>query len=567
MQGILARGEHRLAVVAQPNEAWAFLRRNPGVDLLITALNLDHGASGMDLIRKVRADCHLRRLPVVIYTGHGDRDSVHQALELRVQNFLAKPYDDEAVFAEIEKAGAHPWREVFFEDEKAAGCGTGATFTPLREQLETLHRNLALATEPLRHCPDRADARHATEMLCPLRRQAAEAGARVVTDALARLARLADEARWSAWPDALESLEYAILLLANRLDPERGASPGFDGGLDAQAVEEGRARTAWLAAPAEGRCPVVSWEQLCRSIDALPGCPIIDSAAAAFQMAANGHPSCINPLMDLVARDPGLTVQMLVAANAAHPPGDDGVRIEDARLAVGQLGELRLEQQARSLVIVPERAFHLPPSFSWTRYWIFQRGVARIAQAICHDLEFYSLESAARVAGQLHDIGRLLLAHLHPAGFQAIIEYARLNHLRLHEVEKLFLGCTGNHLGARFAERAGLSRRFVNVMRGIDDPASINEDIQLAAIVSLARKLCRQNGVGASGDPVLDNAKPIQDTAQWRVLSEGLYPSFNLKKFQAQIHAHCDRLRHEFSGRQSGSVAELIAQSVHRRET
>jgi HD-like signal output (HDOD) protein len=286
---------------------------------------------------------------------------------------------------------------------------------------------------------------------------------------------------------------------------------------------------------------------------------VIDSAAAGFQMIANGHPSCINPLMDLVARDPGLTAQMLIAANAAHPPKPGDNPIEDARLAVGQLGEVRLEAQARALLVVTSQVMNLPPGFDWPRYWTFQRGVARIAQLICQELEFYSLEPAARVAGQLHDIGRLILAHLRPAGFQAILEHARVHGLRLHEAERLFLGCTTNHLGACFGERAGLPARFVNVIRGMDDPGAAGADRHLVAVVSLARKLCRQNHVGASGDVPLASARPIKDTPQWAILSEGLYPSFNLEKFETQIHAHCGRLCTEFSGHQAGTVGELVA--------
>lgn len=560
LRGILARGEHRLAAVDDPESAWAFLRRNPGVDLLITGLKLDGQGDGLALVQKLHADPVLQYLPVVVYTGHGDREAVRQAVTLRVQNFLAKPYHDEDIFAEIDKAAVNPWRNRFFEEEKSFCRLMSLTPDTLHGMLAGLHRDLGIAHLPLRQCAERMDRRHAAGLVGPLRDHAEATGAWAVVEALALLLEQAGAGEWSRWPGALEGLDYAILLLASRLDPERAASPDFYAEAE-QETAETRERDRWLAAPAEGRCPVLTWPQLQREIEALPGCPVIDSAAAAFQMVANGHPSCINPLMDVVARDPGLTVQMLIAASKAHPPQPGDNPIEDARLAVGQLGEVRLEQQARGLLVVEERRLDLPPAFSWTRYWTFQRGVARIAQAICHDLEFYSLEPVARVAGQLHDIGRLILAHLHPAGFQAILEHARLHHLRLHEAEKLYLGCTGNHLGAHFAERFGLSRRFVNVMRGIDDPASITEDVQLAAIVSLARKLCRQNQVGASGDPLLDNAKPIQDTAQWRILSEGLYPSFNLKKFEAQIHAQCGRLRTEFSGHQAGTVGELVAQA------
>jgi hypothetical protein len=131
----------------------------------------------------------------------------------------------------------------------------------------------------------------------------------------------------------------------------------------------------------------------------------------------------------------------------------------------------------------------------------------------------------------------------------------------LREAEKLFLGCTSKQLGFHFADRFGLSSRFANVMRWIDDPAAATADAHLVAIISLARELCRHNQVGVSGDPAADILVPIEETAEWRILRESVYPSFNLQKFEKQIHAHCVRLRTELSGQQSGTVGEIAAQA------
>jgi HD-like signal output (HDOD) protein len=263
--------------------------------------------------------------------------------------------------------------------------------------------------------------------------------------------------------------------------------------------------------------------------------------------------------MDLVARDPGLTMQMLLAANRAHPAPDEFSRIEDARLAVGQLGEVRLQAEASRLVQVSEETFHLAPHLSWAGYWTFQRGVARIAQLICRDLEFFSLEATARTAGQLHDVGSLLLARLRPGGFQALVDHARRHRITLRATERLFLGGTSPELGAYFADRAGLSRRFANVIRWQEDPAAATDDRTLVAIISLARNLCRQNGVGESGDPPVEAGVALDDTPQWAVLRDGLYPSFCVRKFEHQVHAYCAQLRTEFSGHLAGTVGDLVA--------
>ncbi|MDQ5977342.1 MAG: hypothetical protein QG602_314 [Verrucomicrobiota bacterium] len=560
MHGILARGSHKLASVDNGAQAWSFLHKNPGVDLVFTELKLSDG-SVLDLIKQLKADPLLRLLPVVIYTEHGDREAVRQAIALRVQNFLIKPYHDEDIFAEVDKAAADPWRDRHFEAEKSFCQLMGYTPADLLRMFGELQAGRTRIRGPLEKCAETKDVRGVTDLIGPLREDAETAGAWCLAETLQHVATLATEGRWGAWPGALETLDFCGQLLAGRMDPERDLTPDFSATAESTPAASHivTEQNSWQSAPAEGRCPVQILERLKCAIDALPGCPVIGSAAASFQMVANGHPSCINPLMDLVARDPGLSAQMLIAANKAHPPAEDFDRIEDARLAVGQLGEQRLEQQARGLVIIEEHVMDLPPAFNWTRYWTYQRGVARIAQTICRDLEFNSIEPAARAASQLYDIGKLLLAHLHPGGFRAIMEHARLHRLPLREAEKLFLGCTTKQLGLHFAERFGLSQRFANVMRWIDDPAAATADANLVAIISLARYLCRHNQVGASGDPSADQLKPIAETAEWAILRESVYPSFNLQKFEQQIHAQCGRLRTEFSGQQAGTVAQIMA--------
>lgn len=559
MQGILARGGHRLACAASIVEMLALIRANVRIDLVFTELKLT-GDGGLVLVRQLKADKLLSALPIVIYTEHADRDSVKRGIELHVQNFLIKPFNDDDIFAEIEKAEANPWRATHFEEEKSFCRLMSLTPDELHRRLEQTRDAWPLARAAVEHGASLRDHKLVASALRPVIEQAEAAGAWGFVESINQLTEHTSAGRWGVFAADLAQVDFASELVSHWIDPHR-LCPDFVSAEPAPkpnlALE--RERAAWLAAPAENRCPVLEWPQLEREAAALGGAPVIDSAAANFQMVANGHPSCINPLMDLVARDPGLTVQMLIAGNRAHPPADELSRIEDARLAVGQLGEVRLQDEARRLVVIDSRTFQLEPAMSWASYWTFQRAVARVAQLICKDLEFYSLEATARTAGQLHDLGTLLLARLRPAGFQAILQHARVNQQPLRSVEKLFLGGTTPQLAAHFATHVGLSRRFANVLRWLEEPSAATEDKQLVAIISLSRQLCRQNQVGTSGEPVLGDATPLEETAEWAILREGLYPSFNLRKFEQKVHAYCEQLRAEFSGHTAGTVGELIA--------
>lgn len=566
LRGVLERGGHRFAATDNVTAAWDFILANVKVDLVIVELQLV-GERGLTLIQQLKAHPLLKSLPVLVYTAQANRDGVKTCLDLHVQNFLVKPYVDEAVFAEIDKADSDPWRNRFFEEETSFCKMMGLTPDALHRQWAQVGAAIPAARRVLEEWRELCDPRAPLPTLATALQEDAEAaGVWGVVETLAAIEDLARAGDWSAFLKTLPALDFAADLIRHRLDPE-GVPPGFQPPAEPEieVVEavpaDGMAH--WLNAPQEDRCPVVPWETLLQEVEGLPGCPVIDSAAAAFQMAANGHPSCINPLMDLVARDPGLSAQALIAAQKLRPAEEREFScIEDARLAVGRLGEMRLAAESRKLLTVPQHVMERPPAFNWPQFWMFQRGVARIAQHTCNVLELYSMESVVRTAGELHDIGKLLLAGLHPQGFKAILEYSHTHHQSLPDTERLFLGGTTNRLGAHFADHFGLSRRYANVMRWIDTPDQATEDAQLVAVVALARELCHQNKVGHSGDSTAMIVRPIEETPAWTVLREAVFPSFNVREFEQQMHQRCAQLRAELSGHKAGTIASLAANLV-----
>lgn len=546
LQGILDRGSHRLAAVASVDEAWTFIHTHPGVDLIFLELRL-RGESGLRLVERLRADPLLKSVPVVIYTDQTDRTAVRPCLDLHVQNFLVKPYGDEAVFAEVTKAIANSWRAQLFEEEKSFCHLMSCTPAELHQHLRSVHAS-TLAVQPVLERWGKILLPTLPRAARELAEDAEAAGAWGVVEVVTDLQALAEAGEWKRLPAVIANFALVAELIRIRLEPDRAAI-GFERLPESEAAASDEHLDFWLNAPAEERAPVVPWEDLLRQIDELPGCPIIDTAAAAFRMAANGHPSCINPLMDLVARDPGLSAQMLIAANRARGAGSDPFAcIEDARLAVGQLGERRLALEAGKLITVDQQIMQLGPQFNWPQFWIFQRAVARVAQQICHHLELYSMESTVRTAGELHDIGKLLLARVQPVGFHAILAYSAREAVTLRVAEERLLGGTTMQLAAHFADRIGLSDRFANVMRWLNEPTAATRDERLVAVVALARELCQDFHVGTSGEPARQQMRPIQETPAWAVLRDCVYPSFNLTEFEQQIHGICRKLRTEFTG-------------------
>jgi CheY-like chemotaxis protein/HD-like signal output (HDOD) protein len=547
MKGVLARDEHRFADVNDAAEAWAFVTENVKVDLVFIELKLG-GSGGLPLIERLHQDNFLKLLPVVVYTTTGDRDSVRRAMECKVQNFLVKPYDDEHIRAEIGKALVNPWRDRHFEEETSFCKMMGYAPEQLREMLENLRTAVSEVAAKLTELAEKKDLAGALVTIAGLSAQAEAAGAWGVVESVGALRVAAEQGLGSHFTGLLPSLGFAERLIFTRLNPDF-IPTGFASEEEQRAEEEARARAVWFNAEAEQRCPVVEWPQIRMEIDALSGCPVIDSVAASFQMTATGHPSSLSPLMDLTEKDPGLTAYLLFASTHMRSNEElDPDPVENPRISVSLLGEKRLAAMARGLPTAEQRKMSLPPC-SWPNFWLFQTASAHLARYLCRYLEFNSLQSRAYTAAMLPDIGKLMLLHLHPFAFPVTVGYARMHRVPLAEAEQKFLGCTTRQMAAYYAQKKGLFHCYTHVLQWVDDPAAATEDAVLVAIVALAREFCRQNEAGWGGEPSKGGIAPIAETPAWLILRESIFPSFNLDKFESETHAKCRELKQDLGGR------------------
>jgi HD-like signal output (HDOD) protein/CheY-like chemotaxis protein len=544
MRGILARGHHQFAAVAESGAAWEFIRENVKVDLLFLEVKL-RAENGIRLIERLRNDSLLKYLPVVVYSNVSDVLIVKTALGLKIQHYLIKPYHEDSIYAEIAKAGANPWRNLHFEEEKSF-C---AQLCIKPDDLRRLRADLMTAVEDTRQAFTAiADGRQHPEVfdrISALAEQAEGAGVWGVVDCLQKLRGNLELGYWDMLRAAIADLGFAWRLIFCHLNP--GYVPeGFISDSERKQKQEARERDRWFGTDVKISGPIFTQKAVESQLDALPGCPVIDTVAAAFQMTADGRAASLHHVMDLVARDPGLCAQVLVAANRLER--EDMTPVEDPRLAVTLLGEIRLNAMARSLPLVEERHLNIPP-ITWANFWMFQVGVAQLARYCAENLEFHSLVANAFTAGLLHDLGKLLLLRLHPHAFQAMVEYARKENVPLPEAERRFIGCTTGTIGDHFARKNALPRVYCSVIRWVDTPDEATDDPEMVAVVSLARNLCLTNHVGSYGDALKDHYPPMAQTAAWQVLQRSMFPGFDLRRFEAQAQAYCRELKPTTPGR------------------
>jgi two-component system chemotaxis response regulator CheY len=76
--------------------------KNGGIDLLITDWNMP-GMPGLELLKQVRADPKLAKLPVLMLTAEAKREQIVEAAQAGVDGYVIKPFTAAILKEKIDK--------------------------------------------------------------------------------------------------------------------------------------------------------------------------------------------------------------------------------------------------------------------------------------------------------------------------------------------------------------------------------------------------------------------------------------------------------------------------------
>ncbi len=76
--------------------------RNGSFDFLVTDWNMP-GMAGIDLLKAVRADANLAKLPVLMVTAESKREQIIEAAEAGVNGYIVKPFTAQTLKEKMEK--------------------------------------------------------------------------------------------------------------------------------------------------------------------------------------------------------------------------------------------------------------------------------------------------------------------------------------------------------------------------------------------------------------------------------------------------------------------------------
>jgi two-component system response regulator FixJ len=116
--------------------AQIFLNELPDLEAgcVVTDIRMP-GIDGMELLRQLNPAASVRKLPVIVMTGHGDVPLAVEAMKLGALDFLEKPFDDDRLIGMIESALSQSDSGAKSEAVSADMAARVASLTPRERQV------------------------------------------------------------------------------------------------------------------------------------------------------------------------------------------------------------------------------------------------------------------------------------------------------------------------------------------------------------------------------------------------------------------------------------------------
>lgn len=118
------------------DSAQSFLQELPDMETgcVVTDIRMP-GIDGLELLRQLHSTSSVRKLPVIIMTGHGDVPLAVEAMKLGALDFLEKPFEDERLVKMIETAFSQTDTGSKSEAVSADIASRVASLTPRERQV------------------------------------------------------------------------------------------------------------------------------------------------------------------------------------------------------------------------------------------------------------------------------------------------------------------------------------------------------------------------------------------------------------------------------------------------
>ncbi len=231
--------------------------------------------------------------------------------------------------------------------------------------------------------------------------------------------------------------------------------------------------------------------------------PTISIVASQINVEEKKESLTAKSLSVIIAKDPALTSKVLKLANSAYYGLVKQVNTLDRAVTV--LGFNTIKSLALTVAVFNFFKHDFDTRLDIKGLWFHSLGCAVSSKVLVSVTDAEYAEQAF-VAGIIHDIGIIAIAHYLPHEMEEILKAMHDLQALQFEVEKEILGFTHQRVGGLIADQWNFPEEYIQAIKYHDGPipSSIDEDpvsAKLARAVYIGNQLAKVMRLGKSIDP------------------------------------------------------------------
>lgn len=237
--------------------------------------------------------------------------------------------------------------------------------------------------------------------------------------------------------------------------------------------------------------------------------PSLQSVLSELEMLTQKSNIRLDEVSRLVNVDQGMSLRVLRMANSVYyAPTQPILDVQEAILYMG-LSTFRGAVVSTRCI---EKTCHIQQDIlAWKDFWTHAAGVGHITMELASRLRTAELNRESYyLMGLLHDIGKVVLAHLAPERFDKIYLQAARERKSPAPLEMEHLGIDHGHLGAWYLAKQGIPLVLCEAVRFhhsqvLEDKTHAKNAllIRLADLLTLHHRLGQSGNCASMGDPFL----------------------------------------------------------------
>ena len=252
--------------------------------------------------------------------------------------------------------------------------------------------------------------------------------------------------------------------------------------------------------------PPVNLRVAIKNLESLPAMPLIAQKLLSLQTESDAGKK---KMLSLIEQDPQILAKIIGLANS--PMMGTSRKISSISEAAFILGINKVKTVSTGIAIMSVKVGTQGCALNQHDLWIHNMGIAFAMMAIGKAMPRQNRPQDDNIflAGMLHDIGYLALAHLDPQRSNELHTYqAAAPNRPIMDIERSLMDICHDELGAELARKWNLPNEIVSVIRyhHTPDAADAPKDQPLIRMVYMAEKILPSFGMHESVEPGIQDS-------------------------------------------------------------